>query len=47
LLFGRRDDDINFEPDKLVRDIGIALGASLAPTVLDDNGAALDPAKFT
>jgi len=33
--------------DKLGREIGITLGAALPPTVLDDNGAALDPAKFT
>src|SRR5262249_56049389 len=45
--FGSRcDNDIRLEPDKLGRDLGIALGASLAPTVLDCDGAALDPAEF-
>src|SRR5215510_7605572 len=42
----RSDNDIRLEPDKLGRDLGIALGASLAPTVLDCDGAALDPAEF-
>src|SRR5262249_40104356 len=45
--FGSRsDNDIRLEPDKLGRDLGIALGAPLAPTVLDCDGAALDPAEF-
>src|SRR5215813_5431799 len=37
---------IRLEPGKLGRDLDIALGASLAPTVLDCDGAALDPAEF-
>jgi len=45
--FGSRsDNDISLAPDKLGRELGIALCASLAPTVLDCDGAALDPAEF-
>ena len=41
------DNDIDLERDKLGREIGITLVATLPPTVLDGKGAALDPAKFT
>src|SRR5271169_1874022 len=33
--------------DKLGRDLGVALGASLGPAILDRDGATLDPAEFT
>src|SRR5262249_46821290 len=33
-------------PDKLGGDLGIPLGASLAPAVLDRHGALLDPAEL-
>jgi hypothetical protein len=42
----RRDNDIDLEPDKLGRDFGEALAATLRPAILDRDGAALDPAKF-
>jgi hypothetical protein len=41
----RRDNDIDLEPDKLGRDFGEALAATLRPAILDRDGAALDPAK--
>jgi hypothetical protein len=40
------EDHIDFEPDKLGRDLGVALAASLRPAILDGNGAALDPAEL-
>src|SRR5437899_11706153 len=42
----RGDNDIDLESDKLGRDFGVALDASLCPAILDRNGAALDPAEF-
>ena len=40
------ENQIDFEPDEFGRDFGIALGTSFAPTVLNGDGAALDPAEF-
>ena len=40
------ENDVDVEPDQLGRDFREALGASLAPAVLDHDGAALDPAKL-
>jgi hypothetical protein len=42
-----RDDDIDLAPDELSGDLGIALAPSLRPAVLDRDGVALIPAKFT
>ena len=42
----RSSDEIDLHPDELVRELGIALGASLAPAVLDRDGAAIDPTEF-
>ena len=42
----RRDDGVDLEPDELGRDFGEALLASLAPAILDRDGATLDPAEF-
>src|SRR5262249_27166518 len=45
--FGPRgENDIDLEPDKLGRDLGITLGASLPPAILDDDCAALAPAEL-
>src|SRR5262249_47732054 len=45
--FGPRgENDIDLEPDKLGRDLGITLGASLPPAILDGDGAALAPAEL-
>jgi len=51
LLCGRdrashRNNDIDLEPDKFGRDLGIALGTSLGPTIVYDNGAAFNPPQF-
>jgi hypothetical protein len=40
------DYDIDFQPDKLGRDLGSALVAALRPTILDRDGAPLDPPEF-
>jgi hypothetical protein len=42
----RRDDDIDFAPDEVGRNLGVALAASLRPVELDRDGAVLDPAEF-
>src|SRR5262249_16097630 len=42
-----RDDDSDLETDELGCDFAIALVASLRPAILDSDGSALDPAKFT
>jgi hypothetical protein len=42
----RRDDDIDVEPDEFGRDFGEAFLASLAPAILDRNGATLDAPEF-
>src|SRR5712691_7329081 len=42
----RRDNDIDFQPDELGRDLGIALAAALPPANLDRDIATLDPAEF-
>src|SRR5262249_41566443 len=41
-----RDYDIDFQPDKLGRDLGRALVAALRPTILDRDSAPLDPPEF-
>src|SRR5262249_8374360 len=40
------ENQVDLAPDKLSREVGIALGASLAPAVLDRDGATIDPAEF-
>src|SRR5262249_28741882 len=40
------ETQVDLPPDKLGREVGIALGASLAPAVLDRDGATIDPAEF-
>jgi hypothetical protein len=42
----RRDNDLDLESDKLGRDLGGALAASLRPAIVDRDRATLDPAKF-
>src|SRR5262249_5358668 len=42
----RRDNDIDLEPDELGGALGSTLSASLRPTILDCDGAALGPAEF-
>jgi hypothetical protein len=44
--FSVGDDYVDFEPDKLGRDLGVPLAASLRPAIFDGNGAALDPAEL-
>jgi hypothetical protein len=41
-----RDNDIDLEPDELGRDLAIALGTCLRPSILDCDGATLDPTEF-
>src|SRR5262249_10859007 len=41
------ENQVDLAQDKLGREVGIALGASLAPAVLDRDGATIDPAEFT
>jgi hypothetical protein len=41
-----RDDDIDFESDQLGGDLRQTLKALVWPTVLDGDGAALDPTEF-
>jgi hypothetical protein len=38
---------VDLQADKLGCKLGVALGASLIPAILDRDGAALDPAEFT
>src|SRR5262249_42664875 len=40
------ENQVDLAPDKLGREVGIALGASLAPAVLDRDGVTIDPAEF-
>src|ERR1700745_1013733 len=42
-----RDNDIDFQVDKLCCDLGGAPRASLRPAILDPDGAILNPAEFT
>ncbi len=42
----RRDNDIDLEPDQLGRDFDKALAASLRPSILDRDGATLDPTEL-
>src|SRR5207247_5843039 len=42
----RGNNDIDLESDKLGRDFGVALDASLCPAILDRYAAPLDPAEF-
>jgi hypothetical protein len=41
-----REDNVDLEPDKLSRDLGEALAASLAPPNLDRDIATFDPTEF-
>jgi len=41
-----RDNDIDLEPNELIRYLGEAFGVSLGPTILDHDGATLDPTEF-
>src|SRR5262249_51541567 len=41
-----RDDAVDLQVDKLRRDLGDAVEASLQPAIFDCNGATLDPAEF-
>ena len=41
-----RDNDSNFELDKLNRNLGVAVAAVLRPAILDRNSATLDPTEF-
>src|SRR5262249_51492583 len=40
-----RDDDVDFEPGKLGRDLGQALAAPVCPAIFDCDRAALDPTE--
>src|SRR5262249_38620617 len=42
----RRDNDIDLESDKLGRDLGVALRASLRPPIDDGGGSAFNPTEF-
>src|SRR5262249_30820601 len=42
----RRNNDIDLEPDELGRIFGVAIATTLCPTILDRDGATLDPAEF-
>jgi hypothetical protein len=44
---GIRDDKIGVEPGEFGGELRGALGASFRPTILDRDGASLDPAEFT
>ena len=41
------DNDIDFQPNELSRDLGGARAASLRPAILDRDGATLDPTEVT
>jgi hypothetical protein len=41
-----REDDVNLKPDKLGRDLDVALGTCLRPAILDCDGATLNPAQL-
>src|SRR5262249_19730406 len=40
-----RDDDVDFEPGKLGRDLGQAIAAPVCPAIFDRDRAALDPTE--
>ena len=40
------DNDIDFEPDVLGRDLGGPLAATLRPVIFDRDGATFDPTEF-
>src|SRR5262245_56054377 len=40
------ENDVDFQPDELGRELSEAFAASLRPTILDDDGAAFYPAEF-
>jgi hypothetical protein len=42
----RRENDIDFQPDELRRDLGEALSASFRPPILDRKAAPLNPTEF-
>ena len=42
----RRDDDVHFESNVLGCNLGKAFTMPLGPSILDRNGAALDPTEF-
>src|SRR5262249_28359846 len=42
----RRDNDINFEPDELRRELGVTLVASFRPAIVDCHRATLKPAEL-
>ncbi len=41
------NDDVDLEPDELVRELGKALSMSFGPSILDGEIAALGPAQLT
>jgi hypothetical protein len=41
-----RKNDIDFEPNKLVCELGEAFAASCRPAIFDRDGASFDPAEF-
>jgi hypothetical protein len=41
-----RENDIDFQLDKLGRNLGVTFVASLRPAILDRDGAAFDPTAF-
>src|SRR5262249_27665381 len=43
----RCDNDVDLQADELRRDLGVALGTSFGPAILDCDGAIIDPTEFT